>query len=230
MTDETINAKILSVASFDVPGKGPELRADDNYFTLPYFVEIGSFRDEETWKRLVKGVEKQVRTAPEYEVFLAALRSEVGLDRCAFLGNVEDDDATLEFHHYPLTLWEVVEVVVEHMVESGERVSSFRAAAEVLRAHADGLVSGAVVSKTAHELAHAGKLFIHKDQVWGDVSGFLDRYSLGVGPGHVDAVNALVEASERWGLQSGALRSGRGVFAKAPAATSVDAARAAVGG
>lgn len=176
---------------------------DGGYFVLPY--RRSSFGDARQFKKFVESAVLQVRRCSDYSRYLAYLKGDAGLDRCAFLGSVSEADASLEFHHYPLPLKEVVSVVTLHMASLGE-VSTLQVASEVASAHLRHLVGGVMLSATAHEMFHAGRLFIHLSQVFGDYRGFLDEYAAGVDRGVLESLESLSEASARLLPQGGSLR------------------------
>jgi hypothetical protein len=159
-----------------------ELRiaAEGNFFSEPFATSRMVTAEESV--RFVKKVELLVRNSREYKAFVGHLRHDLAMDRCSFLPGIDmsTDDVTLEFHHHPLTLFQIVDVVLAHRLASGHAVTSLTVADEVLAAHASGMVGVLPLSRTVHRLVHAGAIVVHPAQVHGDWLSFLRAYPLGV--------------------------------------------------
>jgi hypothetical protein len=200
---EELLTSVANIESVRTAKGNVEVRSG-SYFALPYYVE--SFVDAMAFGKFVKAVEAAVRKSDDYKHYVGYLRNEVGLDRCSFLGNVRGDDAELEFHHYPFTLWDCAAAIVAHETSSGRKMSTLSCAQELIAAHYRNEVGGVMLSKTAHQMAHAGQLFVSLKQVFGDVNAFVERYRLGVNDEMAEGLNKLVDLSEKLAPQGGCLR------------------------
>jgi len=198
-------SKVANIESFRTPRGNTEVRAEGSWYSIPYYKD--GFMDTKEFNTFVRKVESLVRKSDEYKRYVGYVRNVVGLNRCSFMPNFTGDDAELEFHHYPLTLWDCAAMISEHMViESKKKVSSITVAEELLAAHYRNEVGGVMLSKTAHQMTHAGLLFVHLSQVFGDVNGFIERYKLGMTEEIGKNLNQLVELSANTVPQAGCMR------------------------
>jgi hypothetical protein len=181
-----------------------KVKARGSYFSLPYYKE--GFPDAASFGKFVKAVESLVRKSDDYKAYIGYLHNIVGLNHCSFLGNVSDQDADLEFHHYPFTLWDCTSAVAAHMAAEEMNVSVCSVAEEVLKAHFRNEVGGVMLSQTAHQMAHAGQVFVSLSQVFGDVNAFVERYRKGITGEMADGLNNLVEMSGRLAPHGGCFR------------------------
>ena len=159
-------------------------------FVQPLFTRRVPGRE---WGRFVSCVKRLVRTSPEYKKFVGYCKSEWGMNRCSFLGDVTDDDgAEVEVHHAVLSLHDVVEIVADHIMSGGVGVTTLTVAHEVLRAHFAGLIPVAPLSRTAHQLVHSGQLAVHAGMLRGDLVGFLKTFNKGITAEHAAKVRDAV--------------------------------------
>lgn len=78
--------------------------------------------DEEEYKKFVKSVEAQFRKSPEY---LLWLNRHTHRNSCSATGLTFDVDAAdIEVHHYRITLWDWVSIIVDKMTERHLPVNS----------------------------------------------------------------------------------------------------------
>ena len=144
---------------------------------------IGSFyftqwSEAKEVKAFIKNVEKQIRMSKEYKYYLGHLNNEIGIHSCSVFGNLSDDidGLTLEYHHYPFTLYDIVEICMNKRILNDEKFTSMDIIDEVLKLHELNEVGLVKLSKTAHELVHAGKIFIKLESIFGDVNKFVEKY------------------------------------------------------
>ena len=130
---------------------------------------------------LVKEIEKYVRSSIEYGDYIAYLRQNVGMDACAFFNNVSkasNRKLKIEIHHAPLTLFDIVKLVLDRAIRTGEEINSLTIAEEVMRIHYMNQVGLIPLSKTLHEVVHnSDKLTIPIYMIFGNYKKFLDMYS-----------------------------------------------------
>lgn len=139
-----------------------------------YFDE---FFDEKLVKKFIKNIERLIRQSREYKSYIELLRTNCQqLNKDNILSNITTGDVDLEFHHYPLSLYDIVETVVYYNGIKNNKINSFRIAKEVMELHYKHYIGLVPLTKTTHELAHAGALFISKEQIFGDYSSFVNTY------------------------------------------------------
>ena len=151
--------------------------------------------DGKDTKRFIKNVERLVRSSPSYKKYIAYLGDQ-GLVNDVVYSKITAEKATLEFHHYPFTLYDIVEIIVNYHLKHKEKFTSLSIAEEVIQCHFDNLIGLARLSKTSHQLTHAGKLFVPLDSVFGNVNEFVNKYYDGFFPDQIDTYNNLIKLDE----------------------------------
>ena len=149
--------------------------------------------DEKDVKKFIKRVEKLVRASKEYSNYIYFLSSEMNLTRDSLMGNITSDSTSLEFHHYPFTLYDITEVVVNKRISKKEKMTSISVAEEVLQLHYRNQVGVARLSKTNHKLAHSGRIFVPLSSVFGKVNEFINEYYDYIFDDQLEKYNAIVD-------------------------------------
>ena len=151
--------------------------------------------DGKDTKRFIKNVERLVRSSPSYKKYIAYLGDQ-GLVNDVVYSKITAEKATLEFHHYPFTLYDIVEIIVNYHLKRRDKFTSLSIAEEVIQCHFDNLIGLARLSKTSHQLTHAGKLFVPLDSIFGNVNEFVNKYYDGFFPDQIDTYNNLIKLDE----------------------------------
>lgn len=133
--------------------------------------------------KTVTRIEKTVRSSPEYRRYITYLKNELDLRKCAIMPGLDTDDAefTLEFHHYPFTLFDICKIVGTYLLDStghtdAASVSTFQIAEAVMNEHFLGNVGLVPLSSTLHEIAHSGGIVIPLSKVNGNFTAFYLKY------------------------------------------------------
>lgn len=148
------------------------------FVTTFYFQD---YYDDKLVNKFIKTVEKLIRTSREYKTYIEELRTNVyALNHDSIMSNITTADVDLEFHHYPLTLFEIVEVCMLQHINDGKQFTSFSLAKEIMEEHFKHHIGIVPLSHTMHELAHSGNLFISKKQIFGDYQKFISEHPNGV--------------------------------------------------
>lgn len=126
----------------------------------------------------IKYIEKLVRKSWEYKKMIDFLKEKIDMNYCAFFKNVNRNihGIMIEIHHEPFTLYDVCEIVIKEYMDEGYPLDIPNIAEDVLLLHYYGLVCLIPLSKTVHELVHAGEIFIPIDYVFGNIEGFFKKY------------------------------------------------------
>ena len=82
----------------------------------------------------------------------------------------------MEFHHYPFTLYDIVTIVMNSHVINKTPFTSFSIAKEVMQLHYRNIIGLVPLTKTTHELAHEGEIFLSTKQVFGNYKQFISEY------------------------------------------------------
>lgn len=189
--------KIVNINSKQ-KGNNTVIQAENGYFTIKYYKDASDFYDPKAYISFIKNVEKEVRSSEEYKLYIHYLKTEVGLDYCSVFGNITDDKADIEMHHGPiLTLFDIVAIILEYRLKHNLPICTFAIAEIVLREHFNNNVQVVMLSKTAHESVHAGKIFISPSQAFGNINEFVNRYRDGFTQDQIDTFNKYVEIAEK---------------------------------
>lgn len=134
--------------------------------------------DEEKFN---KYIEKIIRSSFEYNEWVGILVNDMDITKSKFFPEVDTNDKglSIEMHHYPLSLYDIVSLYRRRMIEDNEQYLSynpFYVAEKVMELHFKGVVSIVPLDKTTHELYHSGNLFIplSKDYVFGNWKRLFD--------------------------------------------------------
>lgn len=154
--------------------------------------------DASEFTRIIKAIERMVRSSEEYNTFIYHVHNELGLKTCAVLGAVgtDDDNCTIEVDHYPFTLFDICSAVVNRYIRLHTPFNTMMAAHEVMKLHYDMKVGFTCLSKTLHELRHKGKVFINLKQVCGDFMAFAQEYAQDIDPETIENLSKLIELSK----------------------------------
>lgn len=133
-------------------------------------------------KKIIKRIESQIRSSMEYRDYITFLKDYMDMRHCAFFNNVTNEGAEnrkikIEVHHDPFTLYELVEVVMDHQQRLGKPLNELYVAEEVMKLHYDNMVGLIPLSKTMHQVVHkSGKIKIPLNLVYGNYKKFMQEY------------------------------------------------------
>ena len=167
----------------------PELEFD--YFS--------DFENPKSLDKFVKKVEKVIRGSFEYRRFVEAYRTIFTVENCAFFNNIKVSEKTarLELHHYPFSLYDLVSIEIKKQSALYmNKVHPFLIAEEVMRIHFTGIVGIVPLSKTVHELAHAGEIFINLKLVKTDYETYVKSNSNYIDEELLDKIKQLDSMSQ----------------------------------
>ena len=147
--------------------------------------------------KFIKAAVRVVRQSKEYKLYLGHLRQDHKLDYCSFQPNIVlDEDVEMEFHHCPLTLYDVCQVIFDHIIEKGGKCTSLSLADAAINEHFEERIGLVPLTKTNHHLVHSGMLKIHPSQVYGKWLEFVRIYSLGVSDGLMEKIIEHLRTTE----------------------------------
>jgi len=166
--------------------------SEESDFILPLSTEDLSTK---TWKKFLTNCKSLVRSSIEYKKFIGDCKRRENGNYCAFLGNISEEDVTIEIHHSPFTIHEIIEIIANHMI-CEKPIMSLLLCHEVMNAHFNNLVGVVPLSETIHQLVHAGKINISIYQIYGDILEFIKRYKNGITLEHLEKVQLFLELSK----------------------------------
>lgn len=130
--------------------------------------------------KFIKMVERIVRSSTEYKEYITFLKNEIDMTQCSFFSNVNNKNkasVSIEIHHEPFTLFDIVSVVLEKYIDLGYDTNPLLISEEVMKLHYKNMVGLLPLSITVHQLTHDGKIFIPLQNVYGNYISFLEEYS-----------------------------------------------------
>lgn len=155
------------------------LARDDYYREIHYFKTSEDLIDEQSYGKMVREIERLVRSNPDYKVFVDYIKHTLGIDFCQVFSHAFDGvDCQIELHHGPLfTLYDICEVELQRFLTDGLRINVYRVADSVLDLHFQLKINCVMLSKTVHEMAHNQDLFLSLSQNIGDVNAYIKERS-----------------------------------------------------
>jgi len=142
----------------------------------PLFYAKDSFKDEGEKIKYIKKVEAVVRRSQEYTDLVKYIRTDLEINRCTILSALAAGKVSVELHHAPFTLFDIVEAVLNNRLNKGIVFTTLNLAEEVLILHYEGLVGLTPLSATIHELVHSGGMYVNPKDIIGNVEAFVERY------------------------------------------------------
>ena len=155
-----------------------------------------AFENDKAYASFIKKLESYIRSSTEMRGYMSFLKTDMGMDHCFFLQGVNKDEAKIELHHYPLTLFDITNIVIQKYYRTNQKFSSMQIANEIVQLHYEGLIGLVPVSETIHELAHAGEIFIPLQWIHGDITEFIKRYNMGMTSDHMKMLDNLLSMSK----------------------------------
>ena len=156
----------------------------------------GTLDDFKKFEKMLKSAVVLVRSSPEYRKYIKYLREEFDMAECSLLRGITTDNASIEVHHYPFTLFDITEIVALYMKANHIDFTIFDLAERVCKLHYQNKVGLVALSSTVHELAHSGAVFIPLKNVFGDVRSFCYEYNSGMNGDHLEKIKSLVDLED----------------------------------
>jgi hypothetical protein len=187
--------KIGNIEATEINGV-PVVKSQDSVFPESFY--FSKFYEEKAYKRFIQNTEKLIRTSKEYKTYIELLRTNLtALNLDNVMSNITNADAEMEFHHYPVTLYEIVDLVAMSKFLKKEGFTSFKIAREVMDLHFKNIVGLVPLTKTNHELAHNNALFFSTKQVFGNFKEMLKIYEDAVSTDLKNKVARIDEMTEQ---------------------------------
>jgi len=143
--------------------------------SLPLPLRIKEVADSKELTRIIKNIETQVRRSYEYRLWRNYILETVGHKYCALTGEV-NDEVTIELHHHPLTLYDIVDILINDHIVKEVPFCTFDISTKVIELHYSNKVGYIPLCKTLHEKYHNGYLNINIDLVYGNWKTLLSEY------------------------------------------------------
>lgn len=173
-------AKTLPNITYETDGKDSHIiDSPSSMYKLPFEKDEEYFSNLESRVRFIKGCEKLVRSHPRYRAYINELKTKVKLGKCQVFKNLTSEDCTIEMHHGPIfTLYDYCDIMIDHFLEKGRKITTFSIADAVLTEHWKNNIQIVMLSTTVHQEVHEREIFISTNQAWGNLGKFLKKYHL----------------------------------------------------
>lgn len=158
------------------------------------------FRSPKDRKKYIMSCEAVIRKSSEYKEYIKFLKQKMNMSKCAVLRGLDNTNGkhyTIEIHHEPFTLFDIVETVLAKRETYGESLGILNIADEVMELHYSGEVGLIPLSKTVHELVHHDRIFIPLQFIYHDYANFYKQYQPHINPSVKDKIEAKVNLSLR---------------------------------
>ena len=144
---------------------------------MEYAVYLSSDKDR---VKYAKRIERMIRSSNEYRDYIVYLKDYVNMNHCAFFDSMENEAGQkfrIEVHHDPLTLFDIVAIVIMKYEKEGIPMNDLYIAEEVMDLHYRNMVGLIPLSKSIHQAVHYGDdIVIPLQLIYGDWSKFLSDY------------------------------------------------------
>jgi hypothetical protein len=164
--------------------KEEEIRSNSSfslYGKHAFYAILNLSENEKNKIKFINTVESMVRTSFEYTNYLQYLKKEAHLTYCSIINGLSEEDMkniSLEIHHYPFTLYDITEAVLNRHLFNELDFTRLSLANEVIDLHYMLQVGLIPLSLTIHQMAHTGNILLDLDNVFGNYEKFLEDYKL----------------------------------------------------
>lgn len=150
-------------------------------YTVPEAMEYSvSLESDKARVKYAKRIEQIIRSSLEYRDYIAYLKEYVDMAKCAFFTGVQSGQGNkvrIEVHHEPLTLFDIVIIVMNKYQQEGIPLDDLYIAEEVMRLHYENKVGLIPLSKSIHQIVHHGEdIIIPLSLVYGNYKEFIEEY------------------------------------------------------
>ena len=156
-------------------------------FTLD--LKRDGFNDEKEVNKFIKACVRIARSTPEYRDWVTYVKDMLGFNTCMFT-NETADELSIEIHHHPLTLYDLVSITINTYLTNKIPFSSVDIVREVLTLHYTDHIGYIPMVTSLHEKYHNGFLTIPPKFIQG-----VWNYLL-VTPGYAINEDVLVRTKE----------------------------------
>jgi len=157
----------------------------------------------------IKQVVTTCRRSPEMARYRSFLVENLDMHRCAVLSQLTDEECAagkLELHHWPISLFSVVELVLGQMEYDEERITTFAVAHRVMAYHWRGMVGLVPLMESIHQMAHAMQLQLDPRWAYGNWQGLLNECRAGMTE---ELATRLAAEFASWGREEAAETNAR---------------------
>lgn len=164
--------------------------------------------------KLIKSIERTVRSSLEYKDLIKYLRENIDMNSCEFFHNIngKKKKGMIEIHHEPFDLYTLTAIVLAKQETELGYINELSVASEVMRLHYQGLVGLIPLSVTPHELVHVGKLAIPLNCVYGRFVEFVKTYFDYIDDAYVSMLNDKIELTKKLTIEDSSILTVRYIY------------------
>lgn len=195
----------IKIAGVTTENKGDRniiLSSNKDASILPFFKDEKYILDNISFIKFIKNVEMQIRTSIEYKSYIKYLKEELNLNHCMVYSNITDSVAPIEMHHFLLTLYDYVEIIIGWCFKSKIEFSSSKIFGILMEEHRLNNILVMMLSRAVHIAIHNKnkndeKRFLDYRMAHGNISEFLQKYYLGLSFNHILKIKRYMEQYEK---------------------------------
>lgn len=150
------------------------LSSDDYEFSLT--LKVSDFDDDKELKKFIRSCEGIIRKSPEYKIWREYLLNVLGKSKCEISGEM-NIETTVEIHHHPMSLYDIVSGCVLKKLEQNKEFTSFEISQEVIELHYKNKIGYIPLITSLHEKLHNGFLKLPIELISGNFKDWMKDYS-----------------------------------------------------
>jgi len=148
--------------------------------------------------KFIMKCENIIRRSQEYKEYMIFLKNHMDMRRCTVLKGLNTDNGkrySIEIHHGPFKLIEIVDTIINKREALGESLNPFYIAEEVVQLHYDEKVGLIPLSITMHELVTNDKIFIPLQYYYQQYDKFYEEYEEYIYEGTKEKIKMFIDMS-----------------------------------
>ena len=173
---------------------------DFNAYGTEFFYEGLKLLDNEKNKeKFIKSIERIIRTSLEYRGYIKYLKTEALLTHCVVMNKLPDEVASslsIEMHHCPLTLYDLVDIVLQRYLLLEKPFTRISIANEVMDAHYMNQIGIVPMTVTLHQMIHNNCNLVNKNDIFGNYKAFAENYELYLTEDHRSKIEKVETLSD----------------------------------
>ena len=165
-----------------------------------FYDTLNLLENEKQKEKFIKTVEKIVRGSIEYRNYIKYLKTEALNVKCTILNKLPEEvtsSISIEMHHFPFTLYDLTEIILNKYLKNGKPFTRLSIANELMDSHYFNQVGIIPLSVTMHQLAHSNPNILSKNNIFGSYSKFIEEYELYLTEEHENKIDKLENLPEQ---------------------------------
>lgn len=149
------------------------LRSD--YYPFNLSLKINGFEDDKQEKKFINKVKSMIRSSIEYQYWRDYIKEVNDQNRC-ILTDESGQAVTIELHHHPLSLENIIKLVLYKNYQEDISFNSFEVQNEIIMYHYQNIIGYVPLVSTLHEKFHNGFLDLPINFVQGYWEVFWNKF------------------------------------------------------